>query len=259
MQVGRDLAQPQLGVAQLVAGALELRRQPLQRRDRPLGEPDEPGGSLAVVGRERVRGRGGALGELGDVAEPLALVAQRLLAAGLHPLGVLDERVQLGEPRLRERCVRRQLLVAPPRCQQLPPGGARLAPAAQLLLAAEPVEHLELVRRPREPPLLELARHRDHPLDRGADVLARSRTAPRIRARAPVAEDAAGDEQRVLVLGPELAERLQLLRVVREQVELRLDVRLRRRPGRRTSRRPSRRAGARPPARGSSSPRRSRR
>ena len=80
MQLGRDLAQAQLGVAQLVAGALELGREPLQRRDRPLGEPDEPGGALAVVGRERVRGGRGALGELGDVAEPLALVAQRLLA-----------------------------------------------------------------------------------------------------------------------------------------------------------------------------------
>ncbi len=230
VQVGRDLAQPQLGVAQLVAGALELRREPLQRRHRPLGEPDEPGGSLAVVGRERVRGGRSALGELGDMAKPLALAAQRLLAARLHPLGVLDERVELGEPRLRERCVRRQLLVAPSRGQQLPPGGARLAPPAQLLLAAEPVEHLELVCRPREPPLLELARHGDHPLDGGADVLACRRAAPRIRARAPVAEDAAGDEQRVLVLGPELDERLQLLRVVLEQVELRLDVRLR--PGR---------------------------
>ena len=94
---------------------------------------------------------------------------------------------------------------------ELAPRGARVGAAAELVLAAEPVEHLELVRRPREAALLELPRHRDHALDRGGDVLAGRRAAPRVRARAPASGDAPRDEQRVLVL------RLQL----RELVELR--------------------------------------
>ena len=93
----------------------------------------------------------------------------------------------------------------------------------QLLLAAEPVEHLELVRGTREPPLLELPGHRDDALDGRGDVLAGGRATPRVRARAPVAEHPPGDEQRVLVLRPEVGQLLELV----GQVELRLDVRLR--------------------------------
>ena len=61
---------------------------------------DEPRRAFALVGRERLGGCGGRLRELGDVPEPLALGAQRVLRAGLEPLGVLDERAQLGEARL---------------------------------------------------------------------------------------------------------------------------------------------------------------
>ena len=126
VQVGGRLAQPQLDVAQLVADALELRREPLERRHGPLGESDETGRAVAVVGREGVRRGGGALRQLGDVAEPLALAAQPLLASRLHPLRVLDERLKLGEAHLRERGVRRQLLVTAPRGELLPPGGPHL-------------------------------------------------------------------------------------------------------------------------------------
>ena len=63
------------------------------------------------------------------MAEPLALGAQPLLVARLHALGVLDERAQLGEARLGERGVRRQLLVPAPRGEQLAPRGARLRAA----------------------------------------------------------------------------------------------------------------------------------
>ena len=106
--------------------------------------------------------------------------------------------------------------------RELAPGGARLDPPAQLLLAAEPVQHFELIRGPCEPPLLELARHRQHALDGGGDVLAGGGAAPRVRAGAAVAEDLAGDDERVLVLRAQLAELVELV----GQVELGLDVRL---------------------------------
>ena len=153
---------------------------------------------------------------------PLALGTQPLLVPGLHAVGVLDERPQLREPRLGERRVRRQLVVPAPSGLEVAPRRSRRGAAGELLLAAEAVEHLQLVRRPREPALLELARHRDHALDGGGHVLARSGTSPGIGARPAVGEDAAGDDERVLVLGPQLRELLELVR----EVELRLDVRL---------------------------------
>ena len=215
-QLGRGLAQAELDVAQLVAGTLELRRQPLERSDGPLGDRDQTGRALSVLRCERLRRRRRSLRKLGDVPQPLAVAAQPLLVPFVHPSGVLDERAQLGDPRLCERRVGRQLLVALPRRLQLAPGGAhRLAVDAR-----EPVEQLQLVRRPREAPLLELARHGDDALDGGRDVLTRRRTAPGIRARPPVGEHAPCDEERVLVLRPQLAQPLQLV----GHVELGLDV-----------------------------------
>ena len=89
-----------------------------------------------------------------------------------------------------------------PRSLQVAPSRPRGGPAGELLVAAEPVEHLELIGRPREPALLELARHRDHALDCGGDVLAGGRASPGVGARAAVGEDAAGDDERVLVIRP---------------------------------------------------------
>ena len=217
-EVGRGLAQAQLDVAQLVAGALELGSEPLEGRHRPLCERDEAGGAVAVLGRERVRRRRSRFRELGDVPEPLPVGAEPLLLAVLHPVRVLCECAQLRQPGLGERGVRGQLLVTLPRALQLAPRDAhRLA-----LGAGEAVEQLELVRGPRKPALLELPRHRDHALDGCRDVLARRRAAPCVRARAPVGEHTARDEERVLVLGAQVGELVQLVR----QVELRLDVRL---------------------------------
>ncbi len=150
----------------------------------------------------------------------LALGPESVLLPGLHAFGVLDERTQLGEVRLRERRVRGQLVVPAAGGLELAPRRPRCRPARELLLPAETVEHLELVGRTREPPLLELTRHRDQALDGGGDVLARGRTSPGIRTRTPVAEHSTGDDERTLVLGPQLCE---LLEIVGE-VELRLDI-----------------------------------
>ena len=117
-----------------------------------------------------------------------------------------------------------------PRGKQLAPGAARVAD--HLGGAGERVEHGELIARSREPPLLELAAHREQALDRGGHVLARGAPAPGVGARAPVGEDPARDDERLLTLRPQLGERSE--RVGVRQVELGLDVRLAaRRPDRR--------------------------
>ena len=102
----------------------------------------------------------------------------------------------------------------------------RLTAAPELLFAAVRVEHVELVRGPGEPPLLELAGHRDQPLGCGREVLAGDGTAPRVGASSAVREHAARDDQAGLVLRRELGESGELL-VLEEslrQVELGLDV-----------------------------------
>ena len=106
------------------------------------------------------------------------------------------------------------------------PGGARLRPVG----AGEGVEHGELERRAREPPLLELPGHGDQPLGRCGHVLAGHAASPGVGTRAPVREDAAGEHERLLALGLELGELAQRPRRPSGQVELRLDVGLR--PGR---------------------------
>ncbi len=220
VQIGGGLAQAELDVPQLVPRLLELGREPLERRDRPLREPDEAGGSFALLRCERRGGRGSAGGQVGDVPVPLALGAETLLLPGIHAFGVLDQRAQLDEPGLGERGVRRQLVVPPPRALQVAPRVPSGHATGELLLAAEAVEHLELIGRPREPPLLELARHREHALDRGGDVLPGSRSSPRVGAGASVGEDAPGDDECVVVLRTQLVQLLEVL----WKVELRLDV-----------------------------------
>ena len=112
------------------------------------------------------------------MAQPLALGAQLVLVAGSSPAVASTSARELGQPRLLGRGVARQLVVAPPRRRELAPGGPGLAAAPQLLLAAERVEHVELVRGSGEPALLELAGHRDQPLGGGGEVLARDARAP---------------------------------------------------------------------------------
>src|SRR5262249_20721406 len=107
------------------------------------------------------------------------------------------------------------------------PSGAELAPGTapargERLDPGERVEDGKLVRRPREPALLELAAHRDEPFGDGGDVLPCRAPTPRVRARAAVREDAPRDDERLLALRPQLRQRAEGL-VVR-QVELGLDV-----------------------------------
>ena len=114
------------------------------------------------------------------------------------------------------------------RDDELAPRRSCVASALQLLGTAERVENVELEGRPREPALLELAGHRDQPLGRRRDVLARHGPTPRIGTRASVPEDTTRDHEPGLVLRPQVRKRSQLL-VVEEavgHVELGLDVRL---------------------------------
>src|SRR3954465_13038150 len=110
--------------------------------------------------------------------------------------------------------------------RELAPGDAQRRAALRLFLAGERVEHVELVPGSREAALLELAGHRDQALGRGGGVLARGGAAPRVGAGAAVGEHAAGEDETVLALGPELGECLQLLVLeeMRRELELRLDV-----------------------------------
>jgi len=77
--------------------------------------------------------------------------------------------------------------------------------------AALGVEHVELVRRPAEPALFELSRHRDQPLPGCREVLAGGAAPPGIRASPSVRKDPPGDEQPFFVLGTKLRQRLEFL------------------------------------------------
>ena len=107
------------------------------------------------------------------------------------------------------------------------PGEPRLPTAAQLLLTAERIEQLELIRAPGQAPLLELSRHRDQPLADRGEILAGGTAAPRVGAGAAVGEDAPGEHEPFLVRRPQLDERgdVVLVEQSRREVELRLDVR----------------------------------
>src|SRR6185436_1559917 len=147
------------------------------------------GRALPVVGREGERGGRGGLGQLRDVTEALALVAQLVLGLRLEAGRVLRQRAQLGDALGGRGGVARQLVVAAPCGLERAPRASRLAAPTLLLVADERVEHVELVRRPREAALLELARHRDQPLRRSSDVLACRAPAPGVGAGAAVGED----------------------------------------------------------------------
>ena len=184
--------------------------------------PSPSSGAIAAAADAR------RLGQLLDVPESLATREELLLVAGLHARGRVDERLQLGQPERDGVGVLGQLVEVTSRGDELAPRRACVAPALELLGAAERVENVELERRPRKPALLELSGHRDQALGGRRDVLARHGPPPRVRTRAPVAEDAARDHEPGLVLRSELRERRELL-VVEEavrHVELGLDVRL---------------------------------
>ena len=217
-QLRGGLAQAKLDVAEFVAGTRELGRQRLQRRNSTLRERREAGGSLPLVGCKSVGSLGRPGDELLEVAKLRTLVAQLRLGARLELRRVLDERAQLRETLLSARRAFHELLVAASRAGELAPGRAH--PGAQLGRFCERVEHVELERGPREPPLLELAGHRDRLLGRRRDVLARGGAAPGVGARPAVLEDAPREDEPALVLGTEL------LQGLARAVDLRLHVRL---------------------------------
>ncbi len=165
----------------------------------------------AVAVRDEQLGRLGRRGgEIGDVAQPLALRLQALLVAGPEPGGALDQLGELREVRLAVRRGLGQLVPAAARRRELLPRPCVLGAAAQLLLAGERVEDVQLVRGPREAPLLELARHGDQPLHERGQLLAGNAAAPRVGAGPAVGEDAPrGDEAR-LAFGLQLGDRLEI-------------------------------------------------
>ena len=175
-----------------------------------------------MVGRERFRGAGRGVGELGHVAQALTLAAQSIFGALLEPAGALDELPQLQEtPGPTGLCVC-ELLALPTGRPQLPPGARVLLAAAHLLFAYEGVENLQLEGRPRQTPLLELARHGDQALDESGEVLARYRPAPCVRACAAVGENPAGGHQTVLPGWAKLRDGLEFL--LREYVSRKVEL-----------------------------------
>ena len=89
-----------------------------------------------------------------------------------------------------------------PRGLELPPRDSQPCAPLELLLAAVRIEDVELIRRAREPALLELARHRHEPLRGGSHVFARGRASPGVRPRAAITEHPPGDDDALLAVRP---------------------------------------------------------
>ena len=109
-------------------------------------------------------------------------LAQRVLGARLEALGVLDERAQLGEARLARR--RRPRVSSSWRRRAAASSRQAARSSARRRCCSSPAKassSVELVRRPREAALLELARHRDQPLGRARRRPRGRRCGPRRR------------------------------------------------------------------------------
>jgi hypothetical protein len=162
------------------------------------------------------------------VPQTLAVGAQLLVTLDRDLRGILHERPQFCDPLGGRRRAAHELVMGTPRGLELPPGNTQPRAPAELLLAAEDIEHVELIRRTREPALLELPGHRHEPLGRSRHILARGRAPPGIRARPPVPEHPPCDDEVLLALRPQLEE-LQdvvLLECARLRLELGLDIRV---------------------------------
>ena len=184
--------------------------------------------SVRLLGVERLGGGGGGVCQLGHVAKAAALGHEPLLVARFHALCAGDELLELREALPAAGRVPGELVPEAARGDEVPPRPPELGAAAQLLLADEGVEHVELVRGAGEPALLELSGHGEQPLDEGSEILTRHGAAPRICARAPVGEHATRGNEPLLPGRPQLGDGC-VLGVVEDavgQVELRLDVRL---------------------------------
>ena len=226
VEVAPHLAQTDGEVAQLLGARRELGCDALERRDRALGERGERCCALALVWRDRSRGVRSGLRQLVDVPEALATGEQLSLVPRFHAFRRVDQRLQLGEARRDGGGVAREGFEALPRGYQVAPRAGRIPSALELVGAAEGVEDVERIRGSGEPSLLELARHRDQPLDSCSDVLARDSATPRISPRAPVAEHAARDHEARLAVRAKLGDTGQLVLVEEalRDVELGLDI-----------------------------------
>ena len=149
---------------------LELGREPLDRRQ-AARRRDEPAAPSPSSGASASPAAAAASASSVDVAQALALGAEPSRVSGSRPsVSSTSARSSASRPPRRPRLG--QLFVAPPRGREARARRARSSARRCLLLAGEGVEHVELVRGPGEPALLELAGHRDQPLGRGGDVLA---------------------------------------------------------------------------------------
>ena len=186
-----------------------------------------PGGSL-LLGVERLGARGRRVRQLRHVPEPSPLGQQPVLVPGVHPLGARDELGELRQALGAARGRSGKLVAAAASRDQPAPGPLELGAATQLLLADEGVQDVELMRGSGEAALLELAGHREQPLDERREVLTRDGPAPRVRARSPVREHPPRGDEPLLPGRPQLGDGLEP-RVVEDplwEVELGLDVRL---------------------------------
>ena len=160
------------------------------------------------------------------MAETLTLAAEIGFVLGIEAGRVFDERPQLGQSVLCRRRAVVQLVEVAAGGRQLAPGQARFGAAAELRLAAERIEDVQLVGGPREPALFELTGHGDQPFAGGSQILTSSTAPPGVGTGPSVREHAPGDDQSFLALGPELGERgkLVFLEQPSGQIELRLHV-----------------------------------
>jgi hypothetical protein len=158
--------------------------------------------------------------------KPTPLGEQPLFAADRHALGARNQLAELGEVLLAAGRSAGEFLSTAAGCHELPPCRLELRPAAKLILADESIENLELMRGTREAALLELAGHREEPLDEARQVFARDRPPPRVRPRATVREHAARGDQTLLARRPQLGDRIQggVFQDPVGEVELGLDV-----------------------------------
>ena len=164
------LADTDLGLAEVGAHLAELRSERGHGLERVHGLRDALGGarSVRLLGVERLGGGGGGVCQLGHVAKAAALGHEPLLVARFHALCAGDELLELREALPAAGRVTGELVPEAARGDEVPPRPPELGAAAQLLLADEGVEHVELVRGAGEPALLELSGHGEQPLDEEA-------------------------------------------------------------------------------------------
>ena len=213
-QLERRLAQAQLGVSQLVGGPRELRA-----RSRP---PPPSARSARPTRPRRLRPpRARAPAPPAPAASASSLTWRSRSRSPRSASSASGARPSVSSTSARSSASRASSAAAPwlssswrrraaPSSRQAARSSARSRSCSS---PDERVEDVELVRGPGETALLELAGHRDQPLAGRGEILARRASAPRVRASAAVGEHAPGEHEPLLVLGPELGQRLQPLLV----------------------------------------------